>query len=90
MPYTCFNKRVLSVLNRAWHPEINLEPGVQAIANSIGKLNGYVELIETTLGRNATRDNRMKALRDVLQGIVQDLSAMVSIMKKTRHFLVIR
>ncbi len=76
-PYLCRSRVILSVLNRKDHLKINEEMGVKALANSIGKINGYVALIRTLLN-NSTRDEDLKALIDVLKGIVQDLYDLVS------------
>ena len=66
----------LSVLNVARHSSINHVHGLQGVANSIGKMDAYLRLIQQTQVESYNED--MQALYDVLSGTVLDLYKVVS------------
>ena len=66
----------LSVLNVARHSSINHVQGLQGVANSIGKMDAYLRLIQQTQVESYNED--MQALYDVLSGTVFDLYKVVS------------
>ena len=68
---------LLSILNGNNFPNLTRAVGLEGVVNAIGKLNGYVELIKTTL--SAENTDSMQAIHDVLVGIVQDLYNLVSV-----------
>lgn len=57
--------------------------GVQPLANSVGKIEAYITLIQRTL--RAEHNDGMQALQDVLRGVVQDLYLLVRTCKAPLH-----
>lgn len=74
-PNNC-QRDYLSILNGAEHNFVAM--GVQGVANTVARLNGYAALVEMVLETNPGHQT-MQALHDILQGIVQDVHLVVSI-----------
>ena len=66
----------LSVLNVDAHSTINHVHELQGVANSIGKMDAYLRLIQQNQVENYNED--MQALHDVLSGTALDLYKVVS------------
>ena len=75
-PTTC-PPTILSILNIAGHPTVNLVAGLQGVANSIGKMDAYLRLIQLSQIESYSED--MQALHDVLSGTILDLYKVVRI-----------
>ena len=62
-------------MNVACHSTINLVHGLQGVANSVGKMDAYLRLIQQTQVESYNED--MQALHDVLSGTLLDLYEVV-------------